>query len=196
MTFPRHLRVLTLLLAIVLGACGAPYAFHGTVLEPLSQAPDFTLTDQNGQPFRLSDQRGKVILMFFGFTSCPDVCPTTLGDLKVVRNRLGADADKTQVVMVTVDPARDTHEQLQTYMAKFDPSFLGLRGSQEELKAIYRAYGVTAIRRELTSDLSVDHSSYIYVIDQSGRWRLLLRYGTPIEDVASDIRYLVRNEGI
>lgn len=99
--------------------------------------------------------------MFFGFTSCPDVCPTTLGDLKAVRTRLGADADKTQVIMVTVDPGRDTQAQLQTYMAKFDPSFLGLRGTQEELKSIYRDYGVTAMRRELTSDLSVDHSSYI-----------------------------------
>jgi protein SCO1 len=80
-------------------------------------------------------------------------------------------------------------------MAKIDPSSLGLRGTQEELKLIYRAYGVTAMRRGLTSDLSVDHSSYTYVIDQSGRWRLLLRSGTPIEDVISDIRYLVRNEG-
>ncbi|MDQ2996153.1 MAG: SCO family protein [Chloroflexota bacterium] len=80
-------------------------------------------------------------------------------------------------------------------MAKFDPSFLGLRGIQEELKSIYRGYGVTAMRRELTSDLAVDHSFYIYVIDQDGRWRLLLRYSTPIEDVASDVRYLVRNEG-
>jgi protein SCO1/2 len=167
------------------------------VLDPLAQAHDFTLTDQHGQPFRLSDQRGKVVLLYFGYTSCPDVCPTTLAALAAVRRALGPDAQKVQVVFITVDPGRDTQEVIQRYLASFDPSFIGLRGTQAKLDPIIEAYGVTASADSHDThahDYKVTHSSYVYVIDPAGRWRMVLHEDDKVEDIVSDVRYLAQNE--
>jgi protein SCO1/2 len=184
--------------AALLGACGGSYTFRGTTLDPPSAAPDFTLTDHRGEPFRLSGQRGKVVLLYFGFTSCPDLCPTTLADLAVVRRELGADAEPVQVALITVDPERDTLERIGPYVTGFDPTFVGLRGTPAELAPILKAYGVTAIKRELPSSAlayTIDHSSFVYVIDQAGTWRALFSHGAAIDDMVSDVRYLVRNGG-
>jgi protein SCO1/2 len=187
--------VMLLLSAIALSSCGEPYRFRGTMIEPPNDAPDFTLSDQHGQPFRLSEQRGKVVVLYFGFTSCPDICPTTLADLAAVRRELGADAEHLQVALITVDPERDTQERLARYMQAFDPTFIGLRPTQAELPVVLKAYGATAIRRELPGSAlgyTMDHSGFMYVIDQAGRWREVFAHGSEITDITSDLRQIIR----
>ncbi len=189
------LRLLIAFSALILSGCGG-YEFRGTVLEPPNPAPDVPLTDQFGQPFHLADHRGKVVLMFFGFTHCPDICPTALGDLKRVMEKLGRDAEKVQVVFVSVDPERDTPDLMQRYLAAFHPTFLGLNGDRAALEQAYKNYGVTVIRRDLPNSglgYTIDHSGYIYAIDQAGNWRLLWAHGTPVDDIVSDVQALLRN---
>jgi protein SCO1/2 len=188
-------RLALLVCALAACACGEPYRFRGTVLEPPNVAPDFTIADQYGQPFRLSDQRGKVVVLYFGFTSCPDICPTTLADLAAVQRELGADAERLQVALITVDPERDTQERLARYVQTFDPTFVGLRPTQPELATLLKAYGATAIKRELPDSAlgyTMDHSGFMYVIDAAGNWREVFSHGAAVEDIASDLRHLIR----
>lgn len=186
---------ITLLTALLLlNGCGS-YTFRGTVLEPPNDATDFTLTDQSGQPFRLSEQRGKIVLLYFGFTSCPDVCPMELASLARMRRELGDDAERVRVAMITVDPDRDTQERMRQYVTAFDPTFIGLHGTQAELDPILKAYGVMATRRDIPNsamEYTMDHSAFVYVIDAEGRWRVLFAQGSKTEDITSDVRYLVR----
>ncbi|GAB4126322.1 MAG: SCO family protein [Roseiflexaceae bacterium] len=199
-TFTRSWRFVVVLALVLpmLAACG-PYTWRsGAQLDPANAAPNVVLTDQRGVSFQLDQQRGKVTLLFFGFTNCPDVCPTALADMAAVRRKLGSDADKTQVVFITVDPERDTPEVMGRYVGMFDPSYIALTGSPSELQAIYQAYGVTAIRRELPNSAlkyTMDHSASVYVIDQAGRWRGLISHGAAIDDVVSDLQYLIRTGG-
>jgi protein SCO1/2 len=192
----RRLFIQTLLLAcaLLLGACGS-HTFSGTVIEPPNDATDFTLTAHTGQPFRLSEQRGKVVLLFFGFTHCPDVCPTALSDMAAVFRKLGPDAERVQVAFITVDPERDTPQRMEKYMKIFNPTFLGLSGTRAEIDPIIKAYGATARRRDLPNSALVytmDHSAFTYVIDQSGKWVELFGSNVDIDAMADDIRYLVR----
>lgn len=198
---PRtSLRYLALLLVALplLAACG-PYTFRsGAILDPPSPAPEVELTDASGSPFRLSEQRGGITLLFFGFTNCPDVCPTALADMAAARRKLGGDAEKIRVIFITVDPARDTPDRLSRYVTAFDPSFTALTGSEEALQAIYKAYGVAAIKRELPNSAlgyTMDHTASVYVIDQKGQWRAMLSHGSAVDDVVSDLRYLLRTGG-
>ncbi len=184
--------------ALALGAChlDSPknYTFHGTVLEPAESAPDFTLTDDHGQPFQLKTQQGKVVLLYFGYTRCPDVCPLTLGKLAQVRQALGPDAGPVEVVFITVDPERDTAQVLQDYMARFDPTFVGLRGTWPELDPVVKSYGVTAQKLDLATGTplgQVEHSSYIYVIDRAGRWRVLFSQDASVADIGADVGFLL-----
>lgn len=185
---------ITLLICVFFSACGASYTFRGGAITPPKAAPDFTLTDQNGELWTLSNQRGKVVLLFFGFTNCPDACPSTLADLAMARKRLGED-DKVQIAMVSVDPKRDTLAQLKAYMAKFDESAVGLTADQATLTPVYKAYGVSAIEQDHggTATIMVGHSSYVYVIDRAGNWREVFNYGTPVEDIMNDVDYLIRS---
>lgn len=183
-----------ILAGLMLSSCGV-YEFQGTVVD--RPAPPFTLTAHTGEPFNLHEQRGKVVLLYFGFTSCPDVCPTDLADLAAVRRELGSDADDVQVVLVTVDPERDTAERLQGYVTSFDPSFLGLRGTPAELEEVYKQYGVSAAKRELPESAlqyTIDHSAYTYVIDKAGQWRILFQHDAPVETQVEDIRRLAREQ--
>ncbi|ABY33812.1 MAG TPA: SCO family protein [Chloroflexus aurantiacus] len=187
--------ILAVLSALLLSGCGA-YEFRGTVLEPPNPAPEIPLVDQFGNEFRLSNYRDKIVLVFFGFTHCPDICPTALGDLKRVMEKLGNDAAKVQVVFVSVDPERDTPDLMQRYLAAFNPTFLGLNGDRAVLEQVYKSYGVTVIKRELPNSglgYTIDHSGYIYAIDQAGNWRLLWAHGTPVDDIVSDVQALLRN---
>ena len=190
----RPLCVLLLLCALALSGCGS-YTLRGGTIQPPGDAPDFSLADHNGQTFRLSQQRGKVTLLFFGFTHCPDVCPTALADMRNVRRELGGDADQVQVVLITLDPERDTPARLKQYVGMFDPSFLGLHGTPEQLAPILKDYGVSSTRRELPGSAlkyTIDHSAFTYVIDKFGRWRELFSHAMRPEDMVSDLRYLVR----
>lgn len=188
---------LFLMTIVLIGVSGcASHAFHGTLLDPPSQAPAFTLTDHNEQAFRLSDLKGKLVLLYFGFTSCPDICPTELSSLAALRRELGSSADGVQVVMVTVDPERDTTNHLRQYVTAFDPTFIGLTGSQAELQAVFTSYGVIAKKHPLADSAlgyTMDHSAFVYVIDQTGRWVELFPMGTPTADALDDVRYLLQS---
>lgn len=184
-----------ILLLLGLAACRTPESLHGIVLEPANPAPEIALTDHLGRPFQLSQQRGKVVLLYFGFTQCPDLCPTTLAELASVRRKLGADANQMEVVLITVDPERDTQAMMKNYLSNFDPTFIGVYGTRTQIDPIIRAYGVTAIKRELPGSAlgyTVDHSSFIYMIDQNGRWRQQFAHGAQIEHIIADVRTLIR----
>jgi len=187
-------------LALVLaGRFARPYTFHGSLIESPAPAPDFTLNAQHGQPFRLSDQAGKVVLLYFGYTFCPDVCPTSLSTIAQALSMLTpTELKRVASFMISVDPERDTPARLAKYMAAFNPRFLGLHGTQAEIAPIIKAYGVTMARRELPNSAlkyTIDHSPFIYVIDKAGSWRELLQDGVPIADMANDIRYFIHNGG-
>jgi protein SCO1 len=169
--------------------------FAGRELVPPSPAMDFSLTAADGAEFRLSHQRGKIVLLSFGYTFCPDVCPTTLVELSQVRARLGEAAKRVQVAFITLDPERDTAERLRLYTTAFDPSFIGLTGSAAQLEEVRRAYGVIAEKQVVSGTAAaylIAHSAYTYVIDPEGRLRLLFPFGLSIEEMADDIKQLMR----
>jgi protein SCO1/2 len=173
----------------------APYTFQGALIDPPIPAADFTLLDAEGRPFTLNEQRGKVVLIFFGYTSCPDVCPTTLVDFKRVRAQLGDAASDVQFVFITVDPERDTLERIAQYVPAFHPSFIGLTGSQTELEAVYDDYGIFVEKEDTGSSAGylVSHTARIYVVDQDGNLRLTFPFGKEAEAMAQDIAYLVNS---
>ncbi|MGB3329642.1 MAG: SCO family protein [Thermomicrobiales bacterium] len=171
-----------------------PYEFTSGSFNPPNAAYPLDLIDQDGQPFSLQDFKGDVVLLYFGYTFCPSFCPTTMADMQQVKQELGADADRVAVVMVTVDPDRDTPERLKQWMAFFDPSFIGLSGTEEQLKLIKREYGVTAIKAspEAGQDYYlVDHSTQLYGIDPDGNLRLSWPYGAAPDAIAEDVRHLL-----
>jgi protein SCO1/2 len=184
------------LLALLAMVLARPYTLRGSVIENPQAAPDFVLTDQNGQAFRLSEQQGKVVVMFFGYTTCPDVCPTTLAELKKVWADLEQGADAVRIVFVTVDPQRDTTQRLHDYLAAYNPAFYGLTGDEADLQLVWNAYGVFRYVRDEGSAAGylVDHSARTYVIDRQGRLRLTYTFGTPVKDMVADLRYLVKEK--
>ena len=181
---------------ILLGACTeGKLQFSSIDMTGADYARDFRLTDHTGKPRSLADFKGKIVVLFFGYTQCPDVCPTTLTELSQVKQLLGADADKLQVLLVTVDPQRDTAEVLKAYMANFDPAFLALRGTPEQLAAMAKDYKVYYKRTEgkTPTSYSMDHSAASYVYDTQGRLRLYTRYGSGVQALASDIKLLLKS---
>ena len=159
--------------------------------EPPRAAPDFVLAGSDGAPLQLSKLHGKVVLMSFGYTHCPAVCPTTLATLAEARKSLGKDATAVQVVFVTVDPERDDATRMKQYVAAFDPSFLGATGKPEALAAVRRSYGVVARKVPLADSYGIDHSSSIFLIDRDGRLRAQMPYGRDARDFAHDVRLLL-----
>jgi protein SCO1/2 len=183
-----------LALAALLASACQPYRFKGTEYIDPKPAPDFVLTRADGGELRLSDQRGRVVLMFFGFTSCPDVCPTTLADAKRILHDLDEDADRIEYLFVTVDPERDTPETLQKYVSLFDPAIVALTGSPESLRDVWDAYGIFVEKvpqEDSAQDYSVSHTARVFVIDEAGRLRLSYTFGTPYEDILADLRSLL-----
>ncbi len=169
-----------------------PPSFLGTTYEPLP-APEIDMPLADGTQFRLSDHKGQVVLLFFGYTSCPDVCPTTLSNLKLVMNELGADAERVQVLFVTMDPDRDTPARTQDYASRFYPTFLGLSGPIEQLGKVWGDYGAY---RELgpkdeNGNYAVTHSSRLTVIDTHGNLRLSFNFDSRWQDILHDVRLLL-----
>ena len=180
---------------LLLVGCGREGpSFRSTDITGAELGRDFQLIDHNGQPRTLADFRGKVLVVFFGFTHCPDVCPTTLAELARALTQLGADAQRVQVVMITVDPQRDTPEVLKQYVTALDPAFLGLTGDAQAIDQTAREFKVFYQRTPgATPDTySVDHSSGTFVYDPAGRLRLLVGYGQGAEVFAHDIGQLLR----
>lgn len=189
----RAHRLFWLGLGLLLVAC-QPYQFKGAEHPADMPAEDFTLTTTEGQPFRLSDERGKIVLMFFGFTSCPDVCPTTLAEAKRILEGLGDDVENVRFVFVTVDPERDTQQRLGQYIAAFHPDIIGLRGTPEDLQAVFDAYGIHVAKVPLEDSAlgyTMEHTARVFLVDQEGRLRLSYAFGTPDEDILLDVQYLL-----
>ena len=172
-----------------------PASFRGTTYaEPYPAAAEIALPRANGASFRLSEMRGKVVALFFGYTSCPDICPTTMAELKQALKELGPKADQVQVLFVTVDPERDTPERVQEYVNHFNPEFIGLSGSEQELARVWNEYGVF---REVVDGTSaagylVNHTARVTLIDQQGNLRVSFPFDAPVEDVVHDLILLVK----
>jgi protein SCO1 len=173
-----------------------PDTFRGTTYaEPYPIAPEIELTRANGTSFRLSEMRGKIVALFFGYTSCPDVCPITLGELNQALEKLGNQANQVQVLFVTVDPKRDTPERVQEYVNHFNPDFIGLSGSETELARVWNNYGVFREVAESTSAAGylVSHTARVTLIDQQGNLRVSFPFDTPVEDVVHDLKLLLES---
>ncbi len=176
---------------------GPAEAFHGFVLDPPQPAPDFTLTDQAQNPFRLSDQKGSVVVLFFGYTACPDVCPATLARYARVKRELGPLADQVRFAFITVDPDRDTPARLREYLGRLDPDFHGLWGTEEEVRRIVDAYGVYVEVVEAPASpvgYWINHTALSYIVDRNGNLRLAHPFGLDPEDMAADLRRLLLEE--
>jgi len=184
-----------LLAALALAACdGQAPKFRSTDITGADYGKALALVDQHGQLRRLEDFRGKAVVLFFGYTHCPDVCPTTLADLAQVMRQLGPLADRVQVLFVTVDPERDTQQVLAKYVPAFDPRFLGLRGDAEATRAAAKEFKIYYEKRpgKTPGEYSVDHSAQTYVFDPQGRLRLFVRQERLAEDLAPDLRTLLQ----
>lgn len=174
---------------------GEPAGFRGTTYaEPYPVAPDFELTRGNGNSFRLSETRGKVVALFFGYTTCPDVCPTTMAELKQALDQLGSQADQVQVLFVTVDPKRDTPERVQEYVNHFRPDFIGLSGAETELATVWNDYGIfrEEVKGASAAGYLVDHTARITLIDKQGNLRVSFPFDTPLEDIVNDLKLLIK----
>ena len=169
--------------------------FKSIDLTGADYAQGFSLIDHNGQLRTLKDFAGTVVVVFFGFTQCPDVCPTSMAELAQVKQQLGADGDKLQGIFITVDPERDTAEMLKAYMGNFDPTFLALRPTLEQLPQVAKDFKIyyKKVDGKTPGSYTMDHSAGSYVFDEKGRIRLYNRYGSGADALASDIRLLIKS---
>jgi protein SCO1/2 len=174
---------------------GSKTPFNGVDITGSDLGPDFRLKDHNGKERTLADFRGKVVALFFGYTHCPDVCPTTLSDMAKALQILGPDAPRVQVLFVTLDPKRDTPELLREYVPAFNPTFLGLYGDAAATAKVTKDFKIYAAERpgRTPESYTVDHSAQSLVFDGKGRLRLMLSYGTPGEKIAADFRILLNS---
>ena len=181
--------------AIANAKAAEPLGLKAGTFDPPRMAPDFTVKGSNGKPLTLSQYRGKLVLLEFGYTSCVDVCPVSLAMLAQARKQLGAQADQLQVIYVTVDPERDTEERMRNYLRAFDPSFIGATGTPQQMAKVRQDYGISATKKQIegSKDYIVGHSSYLYFVDSAGRLRALLPYGRTADDVVHDVKLLLKN---
>ena len=187
--------VLAMLFAAALAGCspgGDAPKFSLTDISGAGFGKALNLTDHNGKPRTLADFRGKVVMVFFGFTHCPDVCPTTLAEMAQVVKALGPDGDKVQVLLVTVDPERDTPEVLKQYVPSFNPAFLGLTGDAEATARAAKEFKVYFQKQPVKDgSYSVDHSASTFILDREGRLRLYAQYGAGAAALLHDVRLLL-----
>lgn len=185
-------------IAIILGlATGIyffrPHTFHGTVIQSPETSYDFTLTGGNGD-VSLSDFRGKLVLIYFGYTFCPDICPATLGNVNQALKEIGAKAEDVQLIMVSLDPQRDTPEKLEQYVAHFNPTFIGITGTQEQVDTVTSLYGIFYEKKEGSEATSylIDHTATLMVIDREGYLKLVFPFGVTADEIADDLKYMLR----
>lgn len=170
-----------------------PYTLHGSQITPALPAPPINLPDQHGNPFNLNQQHGKIVLLFFGYIHCPDVCPVTLNEYKQLRQQFEHQAANIRFVFISVDPQRDTPEQMAKHLANVHPEIIGITGSEDELQPIWQAYGVTRIINQVegASGYLVDHTARTYLVDTHGNLRATYPFGMETDNLAADIRYLL-----
>ena len=199
----RHLISLGLCSAL-LSACSDKPAdatatgFSGIDITGADYATGFSLTDHNGQPRTLADFKGKVVVIFFGYTQCPDVCPTSMSEMAQAKQLLGTDGDKLQGLFVSVDPARDTPEIMKAYMGSFDPTFLALYAQPDQLPAVAKSFRIyyKKVDGKTPTSYTMDHSAGSYVYDTQGRVRLYHRYGSGAPALAADLKKLLAEAGV
>lgn len=190
----------TFLLIVLVGVAvflfAQPGSFRGTSYEePYPPAADMELTRSDGSRFRLSEMRGDIVLLFFGYTSCPDVCPATLAELRQALSELKEqDAERVKVVFVTVDPERDTPERVQEYVDRFNPAFIGLSGTPTELEKIWAEYGVyrEVVDGQSAAGYIVNHTARVSMIDAQGNLRVSFSFDTPVEDIVHDLKLMLK----
>ncbi|MBI5333205.1 MAG: SCO family protein [Burkholderiales bacterium] len=203
----RHLLVLTTLLgATTLTGCdrvrgwlgqdaagGAAGGFNAVDITGVDYAQGLALPDVDGKPRSLAEFKGKVVVVFFGYVHCPDVCPTTLAELAEIKRQLGTDGQRLQAVFVTLDPERDTAPMLKAYVQGFDPAFVALRGTPQQVADAAKSFKVfyQKVKGSTPDGYLVDHTAGSYVFDPQGRVRLFARYGMPVADLTADIRKLL-----
>jgi protein SCO1/2 len=183
----------SIIICSVIAGCESRPQFKSTDITGAPYGQALELTDHTGKPRRLEDFRGKAVVLFFGFTHCPDICPTTLADIAGAVKSLGPDAERVQVLMVSVDPERDTQDALAKYVTAFDPRFLGLRGDLAATKKAAGEFKIYFEKRKQGDSYTVDHSAQSYVIDPQGRLRLLVRHDRIGQDLTADLRALLRD---
>ncbi len=193
-TVLRPFRVGIICLLLAAGSAGA-VQFKGALPTPARPAADFALTAQDGTEFRLSRERGKVVALWFGYTFCPDVCPTTLAELIQARQRLDRGGQRVHIVFVTVDPERDTPARLREYANAFGGGFTALTGPADQLARVRKAYGVVAQKRVVAGTAAtylIDHSAFVYVVDPAGQLRVMFPFGMSVDDMVHDIKLLLQ----
>jgi protein SCO1/2 len=191
MSINRRFALLTLLAA---GCTPSKPQFKAVDITGAEYARDFPLPDTSGRMRSIADFKGKAVVVFFGYTQCPDVCPTTMTEVAQAKKILGADGERVQGVFITVDPERDTPEVLNAYMANFDPSFVALRGSPEQTAAVAKDFKVyyKKVEGKTPTSYTMDHSAASFVFDVSGRVRLYTRYGVGPQALADDLKLLLQ----
>lgn len=198
-------QVLAVVLIIFTGVAGVywgtqireeNYVYQGSSYHPFPPAYDFSLESFTGEEYSLSAERGKVILIFFGYANCPDVCPTTLSEFKRIHTNLENLSDRVDFVFITIDPERDTQEDIQRYVSVFDTSFIGLSGTLKELEPVWDGFFVYRNKAASTSteDYLMEHTTRIYIVDKNGNLRLTFPFGMAVQAMTEDIRHLVREE--
>ena len=193
----RNLLIWGLLLSNLLGCSGKPtpgaLQFVGSDMSDVTLTSDFVLLDFNGTPRKLADFRGKVVALFFGYTHCPDVCPTTMGALSSAMKLMGAQAKDVQVLFVSLDPERDSATILKQFVPSFNPTFLGLRGDEATTIKVTQDFKVYYARQESNSKAgyTIDHSAGVYVFDKTGKLRVILQAGQSPKDIAHDLGLLI-----
>ena len=186
-----YARVILLLLALV--ACRDDYKFYGIPLNPMVTAPAAALTRSDGSSFAIGEQKGRASLVFFGYTHCPDICPTTLSEWTRVKAALGSDASKVNFVFVTIDPANDTPEVIARYMKNFDTTFVGLTGAPAEIDSIAKSFGVSAFQDGTleSGHAAMSHPSRVYLVDPAARIRFVYPPGLKPEEIADDVKHVL-----
>lgn len=167
--------------------------FNGSLIEPSPPAVDFTLTDSKGSQYNLAERKGQVVLIFFGYANCPDVCPATLAEMRNVHTELGEKASEVDFVFVTVDPQRDSKEDIERYVSSFSDSFIGLSGEEEELQTVWDGYWVFREKQESDSAAGylMAHTSRVYAVDKAGKLRLTFPFGVSAASILDDVQRLL-----
>ncbi|MCB0119696.1 MAG: SCO family protein [Anaerolineales bacterium] len=192
------LKIFASVFAVILGLVFGfiylrPHTFHGTVIQSPERAYDFTLTGANGD-VSVSNFRGKLVLVYFGYTFCPDICPATLANVAQALRDIGTKADDVQLIMVSLDPERDTPDKLAEYVGHFYPTFIGITGTKEQLDEIASLYGIYYQKTEGSSatDYLIDHTATLLVLDREGYLKLVFPFGVTSQEIADDLKYMLR----